>query len=251
MRATKGVRDFCFRLRHGFRGVPFVVDGVALRLDESLRRWNMAGEAAVRAVLRETLKPGDVFVDIGANFGMHAIYAAKLVGNAGSVTGFEPAPDNLRLLRRNIELSGVRERVTVVPQAVSNSPERFLTFYMPDEEVAVTASLKPVQARMTPVRVENVRFDEYWGASRRAIALMKIDVEGAELDVLRGARETLLRERPPLVIEVHGFALPDFGASVADLRAFLTELEYRERRLEGEATDETYFQSLFVADPVK
>ncbi len=249
MVSTQKVRDLAFKVRYGFRGVPFDIAGQTIRLDESLRRWNVASEGAMQAVFREFLTPGGVFVDVGANFGLHTVYGAKLVGEKGRVYAFEPVPTNLALLHRNIALSDVSGQVTVVEAAVSNSTEAQLTFFLPVEEVAVTASLKPSQGNLKETKVANLRFDDYWKPIGDQITLMKIDVEGAELEVLRGAEATLAEQRPPLVIEVHGFALPDFGASVAEVRDFLGRLGYRERRLEGDQfADEKYFQALYLAE---
>ena len=73
-------RTLLFRMRYGFRGYPKNLHGVGFRIDESLRRFNTGGEEVVQAVLEGRLSEGDTYVDIGANFGMHAMLAAHYVG---------------------------------------------------------------------------------------------------------------------------------------------------------------------------
>src|SRR6266853_1172718 len=78
------IKILLFRLRYGFRGVPITFQGRVLRLDESLRRWNPSAEREVQAVICQHLRPGDVFVDVGANFGMHALLAQVALSRPGT-----------------------------------------------------------------------------------------------------------------------------------------------------------------------
>jgi hypothetical protein len=112
--------------------------------------------------------------------------------------------------------------------------------------LAVTAGLREAGPSAQKIRVANVRLDDFPFDRHDRLRLIKIDVEGAEVDVLKGA-ENLLRERHPvLLIEVHGFALPSFGSSVADLRAYLGALGYQEHRLPFvEANGDEYYQAVF------
>jgi len=239
-------RTFLFRCRYLFRGTPVSILGESFRLDESLRRWGLESEIEFQKVLCDHLRPGDVVFDIGANFGMHSLYAARLVGTAGQVYAFEPVPSNLQLLYRNLRLNRLQAVVTVVPKAVSDSPETFLEMYLPADSLAVTASLRPAAGDLSVTRVANVRLDDFACAEVQRLRLIKIDVEGAELEVLRGGVNLLRRVRPLLLIEVHGFALPQFGANVEMLQSFLAELGYHEKPLDApQFRDQEYYQALF------
>lgn len=238
-------RDGLFKIRYGFQGIPRTFVGQSLRLDESLRRWNLEGEDVVAETVQAQLKSGDTFLDIGANFGLHTLHAAKRVGSQGSVFAFEPVPKNLRLLQRNVTLTNVQAQTQIVPAAVSNQPEPTLEFYVPGDEVAVTASLQSTQ-NTQKIQVKNVRLDDFWVSINQPIHLIKIDVEGAELDVLRGAKTVLQTWHPILLIEVHGFALPNFGASIKDLRAFLAELGYHEMQVLNHQNRDDYFHALYL-----
>lgn len=217
-----------------------------IRLDETLRRWSPDTEEALRAVVHSELRNGDTMLDIGANFGLHTLYAAKLVTSAGHVYAFEPAPQNVRLLRRNVRLNKLDTTVTIVPSVVSNSSEPFLELHVPDECVAVTASLRKVTPGERLVRVTNMRLDDFGWHSNASVRLMKIDVEGAELEVLRGALNIIKCARPVLVIEVHGFALPEFGASADELEEFLQGLGYRKTLIDDpHLTAANHYQAVY------
>ena len=248
MNLKKTLSNLFFKFYYGFRGVPFKIAEETIYLDESLRRWNINAERQVHDIIRQYLNPEDTFIDIGANFGLHTVYAAKLVGEKGCVFAFEPVTKHLNLLQKNITLSCVDDRVKIVPSAVSNSTESSLTFYLPqEEEIAVTASLKAGSNNLEQTKVSNTRLDDYLNNFDKEIKLIKIDVEGAELEVLKGAEKLLKKWKPKLLIEVHGFALPDFGTSVKELKSFLTALGYQENRLEAESFNEDeYFQALYL-----
>lgn len=244
MTRLKGIRDFGFALANGFRGAAVRLDTQVFRLDEQLRRWDTSSERTMFREMKAVLGPGDTVLDVGANFGLHSLIAGSVVGPQGRVYAFEPAPVNLRLLKRNIRLNALDDRVEVEPAAISNVSSEFIDFFVPSDEIAVTASLKPHGAADS-VRVRNHRLDDW--AQGRAVCpkLVKIDVEGAEMDVLMGAEQVLRRHHPILLIEIHGFALPSFGHSETTLKAFLADLGYREKRLTNPSDRPDYYQSLF------
>lgn len=152
--------------------------------------------------LAEHVSAGDVGYDIGANIGFHTLVLANLVGSRGRVFSFEPLPANAAQLRRNVALNGLGN-VVVVEAAVS-SVDGVVPF---DASGADRERGRIVEsAAMT---VESLSLD-LWIARTGVPApnAMKIDVEGAELDVLAGARETIRRSLPALLVEVHWIGLP-------------------------------------------
>lgn len=238
-------KTLLFKLRYGFAGYTIKMNGVDFRVDESLRRWNFTSERAMQVAFDEMVSSGDQCIDVGANFGMHTLYLANLVGNSGKVWAFEPLPKNLDLLRWNIRLNHLSQSVEIVPKVASNSPEPFLRMAGMDDPVAVTAFLSNETDAQT-ISVPNVRLDDMFNAKSSNIGLIKIDVEGAEMEVLRGAEEMLQRCRPNLVIEVHGFAFPKFGSSVSDFRGFLAGLGYSESIIwKDDSLGHDYYQAVY------
>ncbi len=179
-------------------------------------------EPSVQRKLRSIIQPGSVFFDVGANVGFFTILAARLVGEAGTVVAFEPESRNVDGLRDNVELNGF-SNVVVVPVAVSSSsgdaqlrvPHRATARLLPRDHGSGSDS-----------RVATTSIDDF--VARRpglSPAVIKIDVEGHEAEVIRGMRETLQRCRPIVLCELHH--------TNAQVAAAFAEAGYRTSTLEG------------------
>ena len=219
-------KNLLFKFRHGFRGAPIALGGEVFRVDESLRRWDAAGEAWVFQKMAEVLKPGDGFLDIGANFGFHTLFAAKKIGAKGQIVAIEPIPKNLRILRKNIQLNGIARNTRIEEAAISDSSAPFVAMGATAGGPDVTAAihLKPTEGTL---KVPNRAWDSFSWSREFAPNLVKIDIEGAELSALKSGVEFLKRVRPVLLIEVHANLLPEFGATEEDLTDFLSRLGYK------------------------
>ena len=219
-------KNLLFKFRHGFRGAPIALGGEVFRVDESLRRWDAAGEAWVFQKMAEILKPGDGFLDIGANFGFHTLFAGRQIGAKGQLIAIEPIPKNLRILRKNIQLNGIARNTRVEEAAVSDSSAQFVAMAATGSGPDVTASihLKPTEGAL---QVTNRALDSFSWSREFTPKLVKIDIEGAELSALKSGVEFLKRVRPVLLIEVHANLLPEFGATAEDLTNFLSRLGYK------------------------
>ena len=163
--------------------------------DEQLVRWIRSQgvwEADVMKLLGRTLRPGGVFVDVGAHVGFHSVLAGQLVGPAGKVFAVEPAPWAVDLLRANVRRHGLD--VTVLPFAASD--EAGTVRLALDEAHRSGAHLSEAE---DAVEVQAAPLDEL--LPDVAVDVLKVDVEGAEPLVLRGAR-SLLRRSPHLLAVV-------------------------------------------------
>jgi len=158
-------------------------------------------EPAVQAALAKYLHPGAVFYDIGANAGFFSLLGASLVGASGKVVSFEPHPETARQLKQQIDINELHQ-VDVVVTAVSN---RIGTAEFSDDTSSVMAALtdvRPDRQGRFKIRVKLTTIDEELH-KRPAPDVIKIDVEGAELDVLQGARGLLHDKKPMLLVEIH------------------------------------------------
>lgn len=158
-------------------------------------------EPAIQTVLETTLRPGDVAFDVGSNLGYFTLLMARSVGPDGRVVAFEPDPDMFSALERNLTRNA-RGVSSVTPLAVAagatQGKVRFARGWR--------ATRGRVVARGGDLEVDVSRIDdaaERYGVPR----LMKIDVEGGELDVLRGARTVLTTAKPLVLVEVHSAQL--------------------------------------------
>jgi FkbM family methyltransferase len=192
-------------------------------------------EAEVQEILAELIRPGQVVFDVGANIGFFTILCARLVGPQGKVYSFEPMPENVATLRRNISLNGL-ENVVVVERALSSTSgtaELFISpwsaFHSLNVEGAVKRENRGRDAA-PPIVVETVSLDEF--VREEGVDppdLVKLDVEGAELVALEGMREVLRSAQPLLVCELHWTNAPYLE--------FIDSIGYRARALDAGATD--------------
>ena len=180
----------------------------------------------VRA-LREHLPKGSVCVDVGANVGYFSILMSRgFVGKQGQTIAFEPMPETVEVLRENVEVNHL-ENVIVVAAAASDGSGSVEILSDATDRATKTASMVGYhvegQAQKTVVR--SIRLDDYFDGSMRLPSLIKIDVEGAELMALKGARETIAKANPILIVEIHGWGSPG-SQEVLNL---LSDFGYRAR----------------------
>ena len=187
-------------------------------------------ERTTARALRRLLPPGGVALDVGANIGAHTLPMARQVGPQGRVIAVEPTSACARLrdnLARNPDLMS---RVTLCPIAILAPGERLAPAYYAAWPVRGAEPRHAVH-RGVALNAEGsvgVTLDtlvQEQGLTR--LDLIKIDIDGGELAALRGARATLERWRPALVLELSAYALIEHGGSLEALLALLAEARYR------------------------
>jgi FkbM family methyltransferase len=231
-------RPFVFEDARGLRYVLYPGENAAAYLNN---RGNY--EIAETRLCERLLQPGDVAVDVGANIGLYTLLFSQLVGVAGRVHSFEPAPENARRLRVNLLLNEA-DNVEAQQAAVFSRPGT-LTLNLFDARLGAWHSLGRPELpnpfapgeTITPtgtIEVEAVTLDGYAdSAGLEQIALLKIDVEGAEPDVIAGA--TGLLERRAIGAILFEVSLPQaesLGHDAGEPFAQLQELGYNSRRIE-------------------
>jgi FkbM family methyltransferase len=171
-------------------------------LDASIY-FNGTYEAGTIHVIQRTLRPADVFVDVGANIGLMTLVAARSVGAHGEIHAFEPMPDVCAILRRNVLLNHL-DNVHVQEKALGSTSERRTIYTRPWVNRGGAASLvRPERTDTEKHEVQVVRLDEFVKRrDLRAIRMIKADIEGWELEMLRGAGKLLAGAlAPALCIE--------------------------------------------------
>jgi FkbM family methyltransferase len=179
-------------------------------------------------VISDLLRPGMTFFDVGANMGQYTLLASGL--NC-KVHSFEPAPAMFQFLSENVE--PVKERVQINQFALSDSEEPVTLHMAKPHNVGATSFRDQYCASGETFEVACTTIDRYVnekGIDR--VDVMKIDVEGAEKAVLRGAEKLLSSgQRPAIVIEYEESAQNRFGSSCAQITSFLTAHGYRLGRI--------------------
>ncbi|MEW5926323.1 MAG: FkbM family methyltransferase [Gemmatimonadota bacterium] len=186
--------------------------------------------------LRERVRPGSTFLDVGANGGLYTVLASGLVGERGRVFSFEPGAEQLRLLERNVELNGLRN-VTIVRSAVGDRRGEVQLGVSRDGAMSSLARTDhPAQDIVGWQPVEMITLDEFAReAGLDRVDFLKVDVEGAEKLVFGGARG-LLAENPSLVVmfEAADVNAGAFGYSARELLTGLEASGFRVCRLDDE-----------------
>jgi FkbM family methyltransferase len=179
------------------RDGPAVGIRLPIRPREEKFYWTGTYERSVQQALVRLLRPGNVVWDIGAHIGFFALLSARLVGPTGEVHAFEPFPDNRRRLADAVALN-VGGRVVVHPEAVAAKPG---SAHLHARGSSTMWSLDGSGGAAVGPAVSCTTLDDLM---RRipAPALVKIDAEGLEIDVLRGGAVLLARHRPTVLIEL-------------------------------------------------
>lgn len=205
--------------------------------------WLGTYERHVQSVLLRYVKRGTAALDLGAHYGFYTLLMARLVGRDGRVIAFEPTPPNAAKLRRHVALNPrLAPRITIVERAIGRINGEATIAYQ-GERASSGASILPVSATSMTYTVPISSLDSLslppW------ISLIKIDVEWAEAEVLRGAqrllsasdrRPTALAKRPVLVVACHSSALYQDVTAVLESYGYRTEATTPGRRnVEGAA----------------
>ncbi len=184
--------------------------------------------------LETLLEPGDQYVDVGANVGMTALLARSRMGATGKGVAFEPNPRAFARLKENFELNGLTN-FELVPRAVADR-ESVQWLFVPSDEMLL-GTLVPEKAEGTRVEVRTEPADRYVAAfEAHKPTLIKIDVEGYEVQVLRGIQSLLARPNVIVVTEIADAKLRRAGHSRAALHAFLHDFGFVPHTINVRAT---------------
>jgi FkbM family methyltransferase len=157
-------------------------------------------------VMRRYLRSGDTCVDVGGHLGYYCLLMARIVGPKGRVISFEPVQENMAVLKENVALNRITN-IELVNCALGERPGTLSLIRPKNFSLSWTPSVRgySVEGARDSVEVEVDTLDAFLSRGGHKPSVIKIDVEGAELDVLRGANETLRTARPVVLLEIHGW----------------------------------------------
>jgi FkbM family methyltransferase len=217
------------KLRCGLRIAGDLFDEVGENiwwLGEQYERGNVT-------LLRSLLKPGDVFLDAGANIGLFTLLAAHLVGPEGFVVGVEPVAELFHSLQRSVVELNHLGNVICVHAALSSKAGQGVIHIGAGDNLGSSSLEKHggQDGESQPVDLVTVDALAAQHPRLRRVAVMKIDTEGHELKVLEGARQTMASAKPSILIEVRNELLRSAGGSSEAVFQYFGELGYNSFRI--------------------
>jgi FkbM family methyltransferase len=212
--------------------IRIVPDGRRFHIGPDYAYWalyfGIGHEPEATRVVRQLVRPGDIVVDVGANFGWYTTLLAEAVDMTGRVYAFEPVPSTYERLIEHLQLNQLEARATAVRAAVAEASGK-APVYVFKELSHGCASLstlneKEYQAVEAPV----IRLDEYLRDQMvERIDFLKCDVEGSELAVLKGCGQFLYSSEAPIIlVEVNEDTSRAFGFVKDDIWRYLSEVGY-------------------------
>jgi FkbM family methyltransferase len=209
----------------------FVVQGDVAEYIHSCLYLFGIWEQCITRFVTERLKPGDCFIDIGANIGYYSLLSASLVGKTGRVLAVEASPRTYADLVRNLQLNGVTN-VRAVNFAASESPGELDLFEAPEDSRGVTTT-SATWAKQTHCKfagkVQSLPMKMMVNKEElRTARVIKIDVEGAEWDVCKGLMPVLpeLRSDAEIILEVTPSEIESQGHQCSELIRGFTEIGF-------------------------
>lgn len=187
-------------------------------------------EAPAMRGLLATVAPGDTVYDVGMSWGIFTCILARIAGEKGHVHAFEANPEVLRGAREFIAANQFAPRVTLVLACagdITGHPVRF--HVVPGASSVASTRNRDIQsfhADAWPVMLPSISLDYYAALQPSPPACIKMDVEGSEYLVLRGAERLLADHHPYLVLETHGQEIEGVGGSVGEVCRLLAGLDY-------------------------
>ena len=187
-------------------------------------------ENANRALFKNLIIKDMVFVDIGANFGIYSIIASKLIGEKGKVYSFEPNKNEVKKFNKNLKLNrAYTNNINLIEKAVGSYSGK-TSFFIPESYKGAYGSIKKPNISENCLKVELpiTSIDEFVKSNDISkIDLIKIDVEGNELDVLKGAIKSIHKFKPIILMEVSDRRTKVYGYKAKELCNTLLNLKYK------------------------
>ncbi|MDJ0677132.1 MAG: FkbM family methyltransferase [Calothrix sp. MO_167.B42] len=206
-------------------------------------------ELPLQEALAHYLKPGDVFYDIGANIGFFTVLAAHLVGNSGYVYGFEPVPENVQRIRHNLQLNNF-SHTTVLETAVSVHTGKGRLLLARHSGGAMLASAGTPVDFKGAMNVNLTSIDDLVAQKTlKPPTLVKIDVEGAEIDAFKGMKQTIITYKPTIIYEVDDGNQEYFEQKSKALENLISSMGYQTMALAAAYPGVKWHIGHFVAIP--
>lgn len=192
-------------------------------------------EAKQTKLFLKAVKPGDIVFDIGANVGYYTVLASKKVGRRGKVFAFEPDPHNLTFLQKNQQINNC-QNVEIIEKAVADKDGK--SYFLQDTS-------NPGESRLSnkgEITVETITLDTFISQKKiKKVDVIKIDIEGAEIQALKGGREFLKNSKNiKIFIECNQTKLKESKKTVDELIKKILSLKFEIKEIINESERKIY-----------
>lgn len=200
---------------------------------------NKTFEPAVTNWFIENIKSGMTVFDFGADMGYYTLIFSKLVGNNGTVYAFEPIEWAYERIKENIELNKILNVITFNFALFDSNGDAMMT--NPGDQSVITTNYKNLQKNTESICIKTRIFDDIVNEKKiKKIDVVKIDCEGAELNILLGMKKTIEKFKPAFIIEIHLDKLKLFGYTEQDVHNFMEINHYRKELISRTAMEKHF-----------
>ena len=166
------------------------------------------------------------FVDVGAHVGLVSLPAASVMPKNSKVISFEPALKNLEMLKKHINLNNFIDQIIIENFLLGEKNIHEVTFFQDKKPTGMNSIVKNEKTNYQLTKVTQISLDSYFENNQYSPDIMKIDVEGAEINVLMGAKKTIRKHKPVIYLSVHPINIIRFGQSIKMLSKIIQDLNY-------------------------
>jgi FkbM family methyltransferase len=178
-------------------------------------------EKSTIAFINKNLKHEDIVIEVGANIGAHSLLIGKLVGEKGRLIAIEPTEYALRKLNRNISLNEDISNITVIDKIISDAQYKGKDIF--NSDWSTKNSQSPCSIEFNSSTVDKVAEE----CLLQKVDMLKIDVDGYDFKVLKGAKKTIERFKPIIFVELCEYTLNEKGDSISDIFSYLNSFGYQ------------------------
>lgn len=194
--------------------------------------WGSAHNRGFQACI-EAARGKSCVLDIGAHIGLVSLPFSQSIANDGTIYAFEPATANGEFLKQHIASNNI-SNIEVITDLLGDTEKDSVEFFESTGDSGMnTIANSGSQRGYTSTKKRQITLDEFCANQQLAPQLIKIDTEGAEVGILKGAQNTLRQHQPTIYLSVHPRHIIELGSTVEELEKLLQDLNYKVTDMDG------------------
>ena len=183
--------------------------------------------------LINNLESVNTFFDVGAHIGLISLPAAKNMKQNSKIVSFEPSSKNIKHLKSHVEINNFQNIISVNQLLVGENNSQ-KTFFSSNNESPMNSVVKLDNLKnYKEEKLKQITIDSFCKKSGLIPEILKIDVEGAEINVLKGAKNILKNEKPIIYLSIHPYHIKELGSTIDELVNLIDQMGYNIEDFEG------------------